>query len=635
MIAVGVSAVLVQAALLQALAHPPAAHAALTRPPLGHAAAYVPEPRVLYNDGYDGRYLIGGSWLFRRDDADAGVRGRYFAQAATAGWSSITVPNAWNAGDDSARSMAGSVVWYRKDFVLPSPANDIHWIVRFESVRYRATVWLNGRRLGSHAGAYLPFELDLKNVDRTGLNRLVVRVDNRRRFSDLPPAATVAGQPTGGWWNYGGLLREVYLRSAVNVDYRSVMVRPVLPCPTCAARIEFTVALRNVTARPQRASVNASFGDLPVALGAGRIKPHGSRTFTAAVRVAQPQLWSPSDPHLYPVAIQATAGGAVAGYHLHVGIRSIRVTPSGQLLLNGRPLHLRGVAIHEDDLVLGGAVDNAWRAKMMGWVRDLGATVIRAHYPLHPELLELADQLGILVWSEIPMYQMNEGVMSQNGVRGAALEQLRENIVDNGNHASIFTWSVANELSATPGAVIDDYYRRAAALIHRLDPTRPAAVATLGYPLAGCQRAAYAPLDLIGVNDYFGWYPGPEGSVADPALLPGYLQMLHDCYRGKALMVTEYGAEANRDGPPEERGTYEFQAAFVDAQNQVFASLPWLSGAIYFSLQEFRVAPRWTGGNPRPSPPWHQKGLVSAAGVQKLAYFELRRLYHATQQIGP
>jgi len=170
--------------------------------------ASPPTNGALYRDGQDGRYLLGGTWLYRADTGDVGVaQGWWHNVASTDGWSTVTVPNAYNAGDFSQTSMNGYVGWYRRDFTLPAGAFDRyvpkanrHWIVRFESVNYRATVWLNGHEIGSHGGGYVPFELDLRYL-RPGVNRLIVRVDNRRTPADLPPG------PGGQWWNYGGILR--------------------------------------------------------------------------------------------------------------------------------------------------------------------------------------------------------------------------------------------------------------------------------------------------------------------------------------------------------------------------------------------------------------------------------------------
>ena len=166
---------------------------------------------TVYKDGPDNRYLLGGDWLFRLDDGQ-GTTQRFQRQTASAGWAKTTVPNAWNAGDNSVASMTGTVGWYRKDFRLPDRRSRMDWLVRFESVNYRAQVWLTGRPIGRNTGAYLPFDLRLPRsaLKRTGTNRLVVRVDNRRLKTDFPPSGlTGSGDPAGGWWNYGGLLREV------------------------------------------------------------------------------------------------------------------------------------------------------------------------------------------------------------------------------------------------------------------------------------------------------------------------------------------------------------------------------------------------------------------------------------------
>ena len=224
-----VAALAVAAALTLALA--PAAHA---QGP-SYAAA-PPTNGAPYKDGQSGRYTLGGEWLYRPDFADLGESAGWSRNvASTDGWSPVAIPNAYNANDLSNSSMAGWVGWYRKDFTLPThafsrsvPRAARHWVIRFDSVNYRATVWLNGRKLGAHAGAYLPFEFDLKGL-RPGVNRLIIRVDNRRTPTDIPPG------PSGGWWNYGGILSYVFLRAVQRVDVSQVQVRPLLRCSRCAA----------------------------------------------------------------------------------------------------------------------------------------------------------------------------------------------------------------------------------------------------------------------------------------------------------------------------------------------------------------------------------------------------------------
>jgi beta-glucuronidase len=538
--------------------------------------------------------------------------------------------------DESAPSFLGGVGWYRKDFKLPSAAKALSWVVRFESVNYRSRAWLNGKPIGKNRGAYLPFELRLPKslLNRGGTNRLVVRVDSVRKQTDFPPSGlSIQGKPTGGWWNYGGILREVYLRKIDDIDFNTVVVRPNLPCATCNATVDYRVTVRNYGDHARRVSVTGRFGAKSISLGTATVAPKGFATFTKALKVAHPKLWSPSSPYLYSAPLAVSSGGQeLQSYTLKTGIRSIKVV-NGKLFLNGQPLNFRGVALHEDSRQYGFAIDNKIRDQQLAWIKELGATVVRSHYPLHPYFQEQADKLGIMQWSEIPVYAIKTQYLKQPLVRELAARELQTNIQTNQNHPSVIVWSIGNELSARPGPVQGMYIKAAVEAAKALDPTRPVGLAVAGYPSAGCQPQ-YGPLDVIGINEYFGWYPGPNGQIADRTLLPDYLDSVRQCYPNKAIAITEFGAEANRDGPVEEKGTYAFQQDFINFHLGVYATKPWLSGAIYWTLQEFRVRPDWEGGNPRPSPPIHQKGVISFDGVKKPGFFDLQRNYLATPQIG-
>jgi beta-glucuronidase len=594
---------------------------------------------ALYEAGPDGRYLMGGEWLFRLDSADQGLRERFMRTSSTAGWTTTTVPNAWNATDTSNESMAGSIGWYRKDFRLPSRSSRMSWVLRFESVNYRARFWLNGKPIGANTGAYLPFEIRIPSsaLKRNGTNRLVVRVDNRRYPTDFPPSGlSTTNLPTGGWWNYGGILREVYLRKVDRIDFNTVLARPELACATCDAKVLLRATVRNATSSTQRVRVAGTFGGREVSLGSASVGAGDIRSFSRRITVRNPRLWAPGSPTLYSVRFRARVGERqVAGWRLQTGIRKIDVSADGRLLLNGSPLNIRGVGLHEDDPVAGFAVGNARREQYVAEVKELGATLIRSHYPLHPHLHELADRQGILLWSEVPVYAVKTQYLKRELVRKLAAKELAANINANQNHPSILVWSIGNELSSRPGPVQGDYIRRATAQAKDLDPTRPVGLAVAGYPSVGCQPE-YAPLDVVGINDYFGWYPGPNGVIADRDSLSEYLDGVRGCYPRKAVMVTEFGAEANRNGPIEEKGTYQFQQDFVNYHLGVYATKPWLSGAVYWALEEFRVRPGWEGGNPRPNPPIHEKGLLTFGDrAKKPAWFDVQRLYAATQQLGP
>ena len=590
---------------------------------------------TVYNDGPDNRYLLGGDWLFRLDNGQ-GSKERFQRQTGAEGWARTSVPNAWNAGDNSVASMTGTVGWYRKDFRLPDRRSRMDWLVRFESVNYRAKVWLNGRPIGRNTGAYLPWDVRLPRgaLKRRGTNRLVVRVDNRRLRTDFPPSGlTGSGDPAGGWWNYGGLLREVYLQRVDRVDITSLVVRPELPCTTCSASVLARVVVRNYGDATTSVRITGRFGGRAINLGTRRVGARDFMRFQTRIRVSRPRLWSPASPHLYGVRFSVRAGGRrVLGYRLKSGIRSVAVA-GGKLTLNGRALNLRGVGLHEDDPRTGFAIDSARRAQIAAQARELGATVIRSHYPLHPELHELADRMGLLVWSEIPVYAVKTQYLKREMVRKLAARELESNILANQNHPSIMLWSIGNELSARPGPVQGDYIGRAVRQAKALDPSRPVGLAVAGYPSAGC-RPQYAALDVIGINEYFGWYPGPNGQIADRDALPDYLESVHTCYPRKAIFVSEFGAEANRDGPIEEKGTFQYQQDFVNYHLAVHGAKPWLSGSIYWALQEFRVRPNWDGGNPRPNPPIHEKGLLRFDGSKKPAWFDVQRLFSATPQLG-
>ncbi|HLJ04476.1 MAG TPA: glycoside hydrolase family 2 TIM barrel-domain containing protein [Solirubrobacteraceae bacterium] len=610
--------------------------------------AYVaaqPPQQALYRDGWTNRYLLDGQWLYQADPSDAGIaNGLWHDNADTTGWTPVTVPNAFNAGDYSTASMYGSVGWYRKDFVLPPAASDVQWIIRFESINYRAQIWLNGYPVGSHAGAYIAFELPLSHL-RPGVNRLIVRVDNRRVPTDIPPG------PGGGWWNYGGIVREVYLRPVERADLSQVVVRPILPCRRCAATIEEQALVRNVTGKPQTVRLSGHYGSAPVSLGQATIRPHGTWLAHGLLVIARPRLWSIYQPNLYRASLTLTGiqhqqvgkrkkkklkvtYTQLSGYVTYSGIRSITVSPSGQLELNGRVLHLRGAHIHEADITEGSALDPAHIQQIIGWLRQLGGHLLRAHYPLNPQFLELADQYGILVWSEIPVNNQSGPYVGQPSFQARAMQMLRQNILTNENHPSVLLWSIGNELPEPLSASGTAYISAMSTLAHALDPTRPVGMAVSAWPGLACQ-AGLAPVDVIGWNDYFGWFDAGGGSTDDRDALGSFLDSLHACYPNKALMVTEFGFDANRNGPVEERGTYQFQANTVAFHLNVFGQKSYLAGAVYFTLQEYPAGPNYSGGNPWPTSPFNQKGLVDLYGNLKPAFYVASAIYHATQQLGP
>jgi beta-glucuronidase len=601
------------------------------------AAPYTPKPKVLYRDGNTGRYLLDGAWYFRLDPLDQGLAQGFQRSTSLANWTPVKVPNAWNANDLTEASQRGAVGWYRTDFRAPAAGRTVSWMLRFESVNYRARVYLNGHQVGSHEGAYLPFELAADRLRTRGVNHLVVRVDNRRSETDLPPLVDQDnGTPGGGWWNYGGILREVYLRKVDRVNLENFLARPTLPCRACDASVLLRARLHNVSRAKQRVSVHASVGGQAARFRSVVIPRHGTREVSTKLTIANPRLWEPGDPQLYTVRASASVRGrSVGGYVAHIGVRSIKVR-GGRLLINGIPTTLRGASMHEESVVDGdgGALSAQDRHTMFQQLLGVGGTITRSHYPLHPETLEMADRAGVMIWDEVPMYRLGEDQLKLRSVQDKGLNDIRDMIDRDQNHPSVLTWAVGNELPSRPASGQDAYIRASHALIKRMDPTRLIATDIAGYPSIPKQLIFSRYFTALGINDYFGWYPGPGGQLVDRNATGAYFDQMHSFYPRTALFVTEYGAEANHAGSVDEKGSFEFQTDWMQFQNQVFDQHPLINGAIAWILRDFKVRPGWDGGNPSPQPPYNQKGVTDQLGNKKPVFDVLSRIYNNVQRAG-
>ena len=597
--------------------------------------ATPPTKGALTSDGAENRYLLGGSWLYRADPKKLGFdHGWWRYKLGVKGWKPVTTPNSFNAGHLSDASDRGSVGWYRRDFTLPVAAFPSYvrasfrrWVVQFESVNYTATVWLNGHELGTHEGAYLPFEFTMRNL-RAGVNQLIVRVDNRLTGRDFPPPSQ------GGWWNFGGILDAVYVRPVAGSEIDNVRIRSRLKCPTCKARIDEQATIRNLSRRTEVVSLSGYYGSARVRFGRRRIKPGGTWTPRASVVIAHPQLWAPGSPNLYAATftLANSAGRKIGGYSFQSGIRQISVV-DGQIYLNGRPLHLRGVNLHEQTVATGAALTIAQERQYISWFQQLGATIVRAHYPLNPELEQMADEAGILLWSEVPVYESKPIYQEEPAWRKRAVALVGADIRANQNHPSILVWSIGNELGSPPGEGQAEYIREAAAAANRLDPTRPAGLSISDWPGLACQPA-YAPLQVIGINEYFGWFD-VQGTTEDRAALAPFMRSVRACYPNQAIFVTEFGFGGNRNGPVEVRGTYLYQINSLEYHVGVFNALTWLSGALYFPVQDFAARPDFSGGDPLGTPPWVDKGVLDQYGNPKPSFGVMASLYKGFEQIGP
>ena len=615
-----------------------------------------PTKRVLIREGQDGRLLLGGRWYFRQDDLFVGEDQGWYNQRDLAGWSAARVPSSWNARDLTENR--ATVGWYRKEFELPEAPEGVQrfWKVRFEGVSYRSTVWLNGRRLGSFIG-YYPFELDLTGL-RRGRNTLVVKVSTLRGRTDLThwrPAA-FNGFGVGGWWNSGGILREVYVRAVDTVDVEDVRALPRLRCLHCPARVAVRTSVRNLTSKPREVALTLRLRgpglDERVELEPRKIPARTRTQIGARVDIERPRLWEPGRPALYSLSASAATlerppktkksddrkPKAVrrATYRLSLGVRKLE-TRRGVLYLNGRRLQLRGASIHEDDVRTGAALTPATRSYLLRRLVDLGANVTRAHYPLHPALLEALDRLGILFWAQAPVYQLPNSFFDVPSVRASATRAVRLTVENNLNHASVFAWSLVNEPAGSRselgriGPGLERYLREASTAAREIDDTRLIAIdrqARYGEPLTS---PAYRYLDALGVNEYFGWYDSYRPDLVRPptttAELGPYLDSVRRANPTLPLVITEFGAEASRSGPVTQPGTYEFQTKYMIDHLRIHKSKRYVSGSIAWALRDFRVEPGWRGGAPLDYAtfPWNNKSLIEETNVLKPVYAEMRK----------
>jgi beta-glucuronidase len=507
----------------------------------------------------------------------------------------LNVPGDWNTQQAELLYYEGTV-WYERRFDAPAPAG-ARQFVQFGAAAQRATVWLNGRRLGAHEGGFTPFAFEVTGQLRPRGNSLVVMVNNTRRPNALPAMNT-------DWWNYGGLTRGVRL-----VETPAVFIR--------AGRVQCAKA------DPHRlagfVALDGARGPMPVTI---EIPELGVRATAATDRFgratfdipAAPVLWSPEAPKLYEVAV-TTGEDQVRD---RVGFRTIE-TAGTEIRLDGRPIFLRGISLHEEALGRGGrATSRADAEALLGLAKELGCNFVRlAHYPHSEEMTRAADRLGLLVWSEIPVYWTI--AWTDSGTLADARAQLAEEIARDGNRASVILWSVGNETPVSEART--RFLRTLVADVRAADPTRLLTAALEHHPAGPNAERIDDPLgadlDVLGLNEYVGWYDGlPEKCD----------RLAWSAAADKPIIVSEFGADAKAGlhGDALTRFSEEYQADLYRRQLAMLARIPALRGMSPWILVDFR-SPR------RPLPGvqdgWNRKGLVSNDGTKKQAFGVLREAY--------
>jgi beta-glucuronidase len=507
----------------------------------------------------------------------------------------LDVPGDWNSQDERLLFYEGTV-WYKKSFDYRKKSGT-RLFVYFGAANYVADVYLNGEKLGRHEGGFTPFDFEITKLVREKDNFLVVKVDNKRRRDAVPTLNT-------DWWNYGGLTRDVSVVEVPDVFIRDYFIQLKKGSRDEVAgwvKLDGVASGRTVTVEIPEAGIRQT-----VTTDAGGYAPVSFK--------ARLSLWSPEHPKLYQVKLSTDADTV----NDPIGFRSIE-TRGTDILLNGEPVFLRGVSIHEESPMRGGRAFSEEDARLLlGWAKELGCNFVRlAHYPHNEHMLRVADEMGIMVWSEIPVYWTIEWDNAETFAN--ARNQLGESITRDKNRAAVILWSVANETPAEEAR--NKFLKGLVDYARTLDPTRLLTAANERHYADATTQVVDDPLgeylDVLGCNEYVGWYDGPP-EKAD--------RLVWKVAQNKPLVISEFGGDAvfGLHGDKGRRWTEEYQKDLYEHQLAMLRRIPALRGISPWILADFR-SPR------RPLPHvqdfYNRKGLISNRGERKQAFYVLQNFY--------
>lgn len=514
----------------------------------------------------------------------------------------LNVPGDWNSQREELLFYEGTV-WYKKSFDYQRKP-DTRVFVYFGAANYHAIVYLNGQKLGEHEGGFTPFNFEITRLVREKDNFLIVKVDNKRRRDAVPTVNT-------DWWNYGGLTRRVMLVEVPQTFIRNYFIqlkKGSLKAVKGWVQLDGQHAEQTITVEIPEANVKQTFNT--------NADGYAEIEFDAEL-----QLWSPENPRLYDVTIKSRTDSL----HDSIGFRSIE-TKGSKILLNGKPIFLRGISIHEQaPKSKARAFSKKHAEKLLGWAKEMNCNFVRlAHYPHNEYMTRTADELGILVWSEIPVYWTilweNEDTLNN------ALNQLTEMITRDKNRASVILWSMANETPVSDAR--NEFLKTLVERTKSLDPTRLITAAMEKSSEGNDKLSINDPfgqfVDVLGCNEYIGWYEG----LPDKCDLYTW-KTIYD----KPLIISElgggalYGFHADKDT----RWSEEYQEYLYEKQIKMLEKIPFLAGTSPWILTDF-MSPR------RPLPGiqdyWNRKGLISDKGKKKKAFYVMQRFYEKLEQAG-
>lgn len=512
----------------------------------------------------------------------------------------LNVPGDWNTQSEKLFFYEGTV-WYKKSFSYSLPDGK-RLFIYFGAVNYDAKIFVNGEKVGEHTGGFTPFNFEITDKIKNGENFVIVKADNKRLRDGVPTLQT-------DWWNYGGITRDVYLVELPEkfiTDYFLQLKKNSYDTILGWVRFNGTRGQRDVSINIPELKTTKIFS----ADEAGLAKIEFP---------CRPELWSPENPKLYKVIIASDKDTVID----FIGFRNIE-TRGTDILLNGKPVFLRGISIHEEAPGTSSRAHSKQDAeKILGMAKELGCNFVRlAHYPHNENMIRAAERMGLLVWSEIPVYwtiQWENKSTFEN-----ASNQLSEMISRDKNRAPVILWSVGNETPRTEPRL--KFMKALADSARILDSTRLITAATEIHNTDPRTIITDDPLgnylDVLGCNEYLGWYNG----LPDKADTTNWTSVY-----SKPLIISEFGggAKYGMHGDSLTVWTEEYQENLYKHQIGMLSRISSLRGMTPWVLMDFR-SPR------RPLPGiqdfFNRKGLYSNLGEKKKAFYILQKYYESLKE---
>ena len=512
----------------------------------------------------------------------------------------LSVPGDWNTQRPELYYYEGTV-WYRNRFQYQVKENK-RVFLHFGAVNYEAIVFVNGKEIGQHVGGFTPFNFEVTELMKTGENSVIVKVDNKRKLDAVPTI-------NSDWWNYGGITRQVTLieTPATYVrDYYVQLKKTDKNVITGWIQLDGKQLNKTVKVEIPELKINQQLTTDANGYAAFEIK-------------AKPVYWTPENPKLYTVNI----GTNDESMSDEIGFRTIE-TKGTQILLNGKQVFLRGICIHEEAAFRNGRTYSKEEdIVLLQWAKELGCNFVRlAHYPHNEQMVRQAERLGLMVWSEIPVYWTIQ--WSNPDTYKNAEAQLTDMITRDKNRTNVIIWSIANE---TPhGAPRLEFLTRLAAKARSLDPVRLVGAAMekeeVKPGLMTVNDELSKVMDVLSFNQYVGWYDG----------LPEKCDRVNWTFaEQKPVIISEFGGGAlyGLRGGLTEHFTEDYQEDLYIRSVNMLKRIPGLAGVTPWILKDFR-SPRRQLRDIQDD--FNRKGLVSDKGQKKKAFFVMQKWYEELKQ---